>query len=145
MTNSREYQQELAAERFGLRLAAHLSDAADSLPHDVSERLRVARLQALAQHRSVLRKGLVQASASTGSSVLVIGGGPASYWGKWASLLPLLALLLGIVAIDRIQSENRANELAEIDVAILTDDLPPSAYADPGFAQFLKLNAGRVP
>ena len=145
MTNSREYQQELAAERFALRLAARLSDAADDLPHDVSERLRVARLQALAQHRLVLRKGLVQASASTGSSVLAIGGGPASYWGKWASVLPLLALLLGIFAIDRVQSENRANELAEIDVAILTDDLPPSAYADPGFAQFLKLNAARAP
>jgi hypothetical protein len=25
-----------------------------------------------------------------------------------------------------------------VDAALLTDDLPPSAYADPGFAQFLK-------
>jgi hypothetical protein len=33
----------------------------------------------------------------------------------------------------------RARELAEIDVAILVDDLPPDAYADPGFSQFLKV------
>ena len=37
------------------------------------------------------------------------------------------------------QVDNRANELAaEVDAALLTDDLPPAAYTDPGFAQFLK-------
>jgi hypothetical protein len=34
--------------------------------------------------------------------------------------------------------DNRANELAEVDSALLIDDLPPAAYADPGFLQFLK-------
>ena len=28
--------------------------------------------------------------------------------------------------------------MAEVDAALLTDDLPPAAYADPGFVQFLK-------
>jgi hypothetical protein len=28
--------------------------------------------------------------------------------------------------------------LAEVDSALLIDDLPPAAYADPGFLQFLK-------
>jgi hypothetical protein len=28
--------------------------------------------------------------------------------------------------------------VAEFDQALLTDDLPPAAYADPGFVQFLK-------
>ena len=27
---------------------------------------------------------------------------------------------------------------AEIDAALLTDDLPPDAYSDPGFAEFLR-------
>ena len=145
MTNSREYLQELAAERFGLRVAAHLSDLADAVPYEVSERLRVARLQAITQHRTLLRQERAQASTSSGNSVVTLGGGPGSIWGRMSILLPALALILGIFAIDMIQSENRANELAEIDVAILTDDLPPSAYADPGFAQFLKLNAARAP
>ena len=34
------------------------------------------------------------------------------------------------------------DEVAEVDAAILTDDLPPSAYTDPGFAQFLKSGGG---
>ncbi|MBC7727039.1 MAG: DUF3619 family protein, partial [Microbacteriaceae bacterium] len=37
-----------------------------------------------------------------------------------------------------VQNDHRASEVAEVDAAILTDDLPPSAYADPGFAQFLR-------
>jgi hypothetical protein len=44
----------------------------------------------------------------------------------------------GLVLIHGIQNERRANEVAEVDAALLTDDLPPSAYADPGFIQFLK-------
>lgn len=145
MTNSSEYRLELAAERFGLRVAAHLSDLADAVPHDVSERLRVARMQALDQHRTTLRLERAQITAESGGSVVTLGDEPGSMWGRMSILLPLLALILGIFAIDVIQSENRANELAEIDAAILTDDLPPSAYADPGFAQFLKINAGRAP
>jgi hypothetical protein len=54
-------------------------------------------------------------------------------------------LAVGLFVIDGVQSEQRAQELAEIDAAILTDDLPPSAYADPGFAHFVKLNMGPRP
>jgi hypothetical protein len=57
----------------------------------------------------------------------------------------LLALVLGLIAINTIQNDDNANELAEIDAALLTDDLPPAAYTDPGFAQFLKMNSGQNP
>ena len=144
MTNSREYRHELAADRFGLRVAAHLTELADDLPHDVCERLRVARLQAVAQHRRSLARQTVQASLVTGASVATLAG-PVKPWGRMGIVLPLLALVVGMFAIDVIQSDSRTKELAEIDVAILTDDLPPAAYADPGFAQFLKLNAPRTP
>jgi hypothetical protein len=65
--------------------------------------------------------------------------------GRLAATLPLLALLMGLIMIDAIQGDERAKDLAEIDAAILTDDLPPTAYADPGFAHFLKLNISRTP
>ena len=56
-----------------------------------------------------------------------------------ASLFPLLALLVGLLAINVIQDERRAFEIAEVDAELLTDDLPPDAYTDPGFAQFLRV------
>ncbi|MFP5445277.1 MAG: DUF3619 family protein, partial [Betaproteobacteria bacterium] len=47
----------------------------------------------------------------------------------------------GLVVINIAQDESSANDLAEVDAALLTDDLPPAAYADPGFVQFLKTSA----
>jgi hypothetical protein len=51
-----------------------------------------------------------------------------------------LALIAGLISINLIQNDNRANDLAEVDAALLTDDLPTAAFTDPGFAQFLKIN-----
>jgi hypothetical protein len=55
-----------------------------------------------------------------------------------ASALPLIALLFGLATIHAFQNEYRANEIAEVDAELLIDDLPPSAYTDPGFLVFLK-------
>jgi hypothetical protein len=54
-----------------------------------------------------------------------------------AAWLPLLALLLGLLAINVAQDEFRAHELAEVDAELLIDELPPGAFTDQGFAQFL--------
>ena len=66
---------------------------------------------------------------------MTLGGG---WWTRIASALPLVLLAAGLVAISVLQDDNRASEVAEVDAAILTGDLPPAAYTDPGFAQFLK-------
>jgi hypothetical protein len=76
---------------------------------------------------------------------LVSNGGTAALGGGWwtriGSVIPLIALVAGLIVITTLQEDNRANELAEVDAALLTDDLPPAAYTDPGFAQFLKAEA----
>jgi hypothetical protein len=58
--------------------------------------------------------------------------------GRLSSGLALLVLVVGILGISEAQNELRARELAEVDLALLTDDLPPAAFADPGFLQFLQ-------
>lgn len=120
-------------DRFGHRVAAHLDAGAAELPHDITERLRAARAQALAR-RKVVSLQPVLATAGPNSLKQEAPG----LWPRIASVLPLLALAAGLVAIHVAQNERRARELAEVDAALLTDDLPPSAYADPGFVQFLK-------
>ena len=54
-------------------------------------------------------------------------------------MLPLLTLVVGLITIKHFQDERRAREVADVDTALLTDDLPPSAYTDPGFLRFLKM------
>ena len=50
-----------------------------------------------------------------------------------------VSLAVGLVAIHTLRNEQVAGELAAVDTALLVDDLPPAAYADPGFARFVEL------
>lgn len=143
MNNSYQYQNQLAEDRFGLRVTARLSDAANDLPYDISERLRAARMQALGKRKISVARTVSSVAVSDGAATLTFGDEHFNWWDRVVAALPLLALVLGLITINVIQNDNRANELAEIDAALLTDDLPPTAYTDPGFAQFLKLNAGQ--
>jgi hypothetical protein len=63
-------------------------------------------------------------------------------WSILASALPLLALVVGLMTIQWVQQDNVTSEIAAIDSALLTDELPPDAYTDAGFAQFLKQGLG---
>jgi hypothetical protein len=123
-------------DQFGRRVAARLDAAADELPHDITERLRAARMQALAR-RQVGLQAARSFSATAGQASLA-GDERVSLWQRLASIVPLIALAAGLVTIHVIQNERRASEVAEVDAALLTDDLPPAAYADPGFVQFLR-------
>lgn len=128
-------------DEFGLRIAAQLNSATLDLPHDITERLRAARTRAVAarlmpQTRLQTSKSL---TSQGGVGLLHFGDEGLNIWSRLASLLPLIALVAGLAIIQNIMDDDRANELAEVDAALLIDDLPPSAYADPGFLQFLKM------
>ena len=122
------------ADQFGQRLSDRLNAGAQSLDHDISQRLRVARELAVAQLAG--QPGLVSASQRHGA-VLSLGG-PLGAWAKLSTLLPALVLLVGLFCIDAVQDQFRADELADVDLELLTAELPPVAYTDPGFVQFLR-------
>lgn len=131
-------------DRFGLRAVSYLSAGTAELPHDISERLRSARVQAVSQRKIVITQAAGGIVHSGGSTALTWGSGEGwSWWGRIGSVVPLIALVAGLLVINSFQSDNRTQELAEVDAALLTDDLPPAAFADPGFVQFLK--TGRQP
>ena len=48
------------------------------------------------------------------------------------------ALVVGLVAVNVVQDDDRTMEVADLDATLLTDDLPVEAYSDPGFVQYLK-------
>ncbi len=127
--------QESLIDRQGLRLAARLSQASDQLPRDIAERLRAGREQALARRKVEART----ATVATGSMALATGPEEGMGWfGRLGTWLALCLLVVGMLGISEIQNELRARELAEVDLALLLDDLPPAAFSDPGFIQFLK-------
>jgi hypothetical protein len=138
MKHPRKTRLELLADRQGLRLAARLNPAASDLPHQVTERLRAARERALASRK--VQTARTEAVYGMGNS-LTWGRGDDEHmgWlGRLSSGLALLLLVVGMLGISEAQNELRARELAAVDLALLTDDLPPAAFADPGFLQFLQ-------
>ncbi len=138
MTNALLNKTTALQDRRGLKLASYLSLGTAELPHDISERLRVARTQALSQ-RKITKMGARAVIPNGGSAALTWSQDEGlGLWGRIGSIIPLIALVVGLLFINSMQNDNRARELAEVDVAILTDVLPPAAFADPGFIQFLK-------
>lgn len=130
---------ELNMDRLGRHFSAQLSMATPGLPHDISERLRVARQRAMAERKPVIQLGFARKTGVQSNGTLTASGDEGlNLWSILASALPLLALVVGLTAIQWIQQDSRTNELAAIDSALLTDELPPDAYADAGFVQFLK-------
>lgn len=128
---------EAAQARFALRLTAALSEYQTlSTSPDIDERLRFARSQALAEARNAA----VAAVAGHAGGAALLGGGPTGnpWWLRLGSLLPLAVLLAGLVLIDSRYTRSKIDAAAEVDAAILADDVPPEAYRDQGFVEYLK-------
>ena len=123
--------------RLGLRLAAGLTARVERLPHDVNERLRFAREQALLRSRETRL-----AAATDTVGVSAAGGLLLGTFTPWlqraASVLPLLVLLGGLMMIEQWSTRERVLAAADVDTLLLADALPPNAYSDPGFAEFLR-------
>lgn len=127
--------------RFGMLVSAQLSAGTQQLPHDVTERLRHARQVALARRQTASSMQFNGATSGTSSAATMSfgsGGKGKSWWTSLTVLVPLAALLLGLSLIEHFHLQDQIAAAAEVDAALLSDDLPPAAYSDPGFVEFLK-------
>jgi hypothetical protein len=131
-------------DRAGQAIARRLNEHATDLPHDISERLRAARMQAIAQRKREPVVVLQPQWATAGGPPVSSPNEGLNLWSRLASALPLIVLLFGLATIHAFQDELRVNEIASVDAELLIDDLPPDAYTDPGFLVFLKSNPLQV-
>jgi hypothetical protein len=129
--------------RVAARIAGALAEQAERVSHDVAERLRVAREQAVGRARRARQARPVAPVAAAPVRVgsaqgAALFGAPLPWWQRAASLLPLMVLLFGLLAVDHVAEREQVLAAAEVDTMLLTADVPPAAYADPGFAEFLR-------
>jgi hypothetical protein len=125
----------LVEARLSARLAGALSQASQALPSGVDERLRVAREQAVALARARQEAPVVGVGAG-GAALL---GRMTAWWPRFGAMLPVLVLAFGSFTLADLKEREDVSVAVEIDTALLADNLPPEAYADPGFVAFLKL------
>ena len=137
--------QEQAADRFARHITVRLSEGEALLPYEVTERLRASRERAVFERRreaTVLHAQTSAAASSQGSTMTM--GSPnegAGWWRALISAIPVLALIAGLVIYNADTEQSMLSEVTAVDTALLTDDLPPAAYSDPGFIQYLKTSA----
>ncbi|MEN9372864.1 MAG: hypothetical protein RIR79_416 [Pseudomonadota bacterium] len=134
-------------DKIGRKIGMRLSGAGEELPYDITERLRVARMQALSKRKVVVALSAasdVNASYS-GVANLYMGdmGNLGNKWLRLGALLPFLLFFADLIGIPMVQDDLLAYEVASVDVELLSDELPPAAYTDQGFIHFLNLNTHR--
>jgi hypothetical protein len=118
-------QDELAA-----RIAQLLDEGAGQLAPSAREGLIEARRLALSRHRVRLEPALAWAgplSDLTERNVLDV-----------RYLIPVAALVLGLIGVVYLNTGNVSSDIADIDAALLTDELPINALLDQGFDSWLK-------
>jgi hypothetical protein len=139
---NRDQYPQFEQDRIGSAVRECLDGSTAQLPSRVTDRLYLARLAAMAarkpefvpQLQQLLRPQLALNQGGNSSQ-------PSSNWSRVSWFAPFIVLAMGLLAIAEWQQDARINDIAAVDIALLSDDVPPDAYMDSGFLAFLKLSS----
>ena len=127
------------------RIKEHLDEGLTLSPETL-ERLRAARERAVAKQRV---RDVASSAVATRGQTLARTGGPGHILARYVlPALILAAALFGFNAWQQAQREAllavdpHAEEIAQVDAAVLKSDLPIDAYLDKGFQAWLQELAG---
>lgn len=126
----KQHDQELAG-----KIVRHLNEGADNLDRRASERLLKARKAALTLTYSRQQTAPAWSVAWAGN---VLSRFTERHVLGVRYLIPLMVLVVGLSSIIYWKNTPVTNDIAEIDIELLTGDLPINAYLDRGFDSWLK-------
>jgi Protein of unknown function (DUF3619) len=147
MSNALDHKE----TEFALKVRRALDENINSLPAASLDKLAAARRTAIARKKPekvavaapVFAPALAGAGAAGSGNLGSPGTGHAGKRGRFSRLAlawPLLALVIGLAGIAYWEDQQRTAELADIDAAMLSDNLPLDAYLDHGFNAYLTRN-----
>lgn len=114
-------------------ITRELDHAARELPQDITDHLARARALALDEY-----SGQAGAERAARPVTLRPDRSPSLYQRLAIAGVPALTVVFGLVIIGQWSEQKRIEQVAELDAAVLLDDLPIAAYADKGFGVYLK-------
>ena len=119
---------------FAYKVRHALNEHLDHLPDATTDRLAAARKAALARKKpdAPLQVAQRQLAGNIGSLFSL------QVFGRMSVIIPLLALVGGLAGIYQYEEQQRIAEMAELDAAVLSDELPLTAYLDDGFNAYLE-------
>lgn len=116
------------------KLRHALNENLEALPASTTGRLAAARALALARKKADAPAGARAGRRFFDLRAHVSGAG----LGRLGVAIPLLALVFGLGGLYQYDQQQRIAELAELDAAVLADELPLTAYLDHGFNAYLE-------
>ena len=117
---------DLFVDQIGKTVARSLDKELSHISPKVLQRLEKSRELALTQQK-------MGNTVSRPSNTPKIG-----FFHKLGPIGPVVVVLMLIFLIAQWQQNARIKDIVDVDTAILTDSVPPDAYADDGFRLFLK-------
>lgn len=127
---------------FAGKIRRALDESVAAVPAATLDRLADARRLALARKKpeTVAAPAFVPVFAHAGAAFETPRSGEKrrlSPLGRLLRVWPIVALVGGVALIAYWENLQRAAELADIDAAMLSDELPLNAYLDHGFNAYL--------
>jgi hypothetical protein len=120
-----------------------LNENLDNLPASTTDRLAAARALALSRKKA---DAPVSAGKRERRPSFDLRSVLSMHWvARAAVAAPLLAMDAGLVGVYQVEREQRIAELADLDAAVLSDDLPLTAYTDHGFNAYLAQQQQQAP
>lgn len=120
-------------QHFARELVETLDHSLGELPPAVAERLLALRNEALTRQRPSI----------AALSLAGVGRTVSDFWfTQRHRLFATLALLCALFAVNAWTRYDQIAEQEDVDIALLSDDLPIDAYLDHGFARWIKPDAG---
>lgn len=115
-----------------------LNENLDTLPASTTERLAAARALAMSRKKpdaAPARPGK-RPLFDLGSLAQALFTGPGL--ARLGVAVPMLALVIGMGGVYQYEQQQRLAALAEVDAAVLADELPLTAYLDHGFNAYVE-------
>lgn len=134
------YSKEKDEIDYAYKIRRAMNESTESIPQATLDRLTQARQIALSRKKEATPTAVFALSGVLAGNGASSSSSPStqSNWLKKMSLtIPLIVLIGGLYGIYNYEKEQQINDLAEIDAAVLVDELPPDAYLDEGFNAYL--------
>ncbi len=108
-----------------------LNENLEHLPASTTERLAAARAQALARKKP----DAPRRAAARRFDLRTLLSPVALH--RFGVVAPLLVLVVGLAGVYQYEEQQHIAALAELEAAVLADELPLTAYTDDGFNAYL--------
>lgn len=122
---------------FAYKVRHALNESVDSLPSPTVEKLASARKIALSRKKKESPLRVLVTGRLAAGHIGSVFSEPLSWLAKMGLAVPLVVLVVGLASIYQFEQQRRISDTAEMDAAVLSDELPLSAYLDHGFNAYL--------